>query len=176
MMELIRQWLTGVTCAALIAALAENLMPKGAVKQVGKLVCALALLCAVLRPVLVLDVSRAGPAFRRLQEETDARRAGLEQQGSAMLKTLIERECGAYIVDKAAQLGVACRAQVECVPGEGNTWLPHTACITGQPEKSQRQALTAMIHSEIGIAPEHQYYLGGESGEVEMARPPGGLE
>lgn len=161
-MELLRQWLTGVTCAALIAALAGALMPKGPVKQVGKLVCALVLLCVVLRPVVALDVPDTDRIFGQLKEEVDARRTGLEQQGSAMLKTLIERECGAYIVDKAAQLGLVCQAQVECRPGDGGTWLPHKARITGQMEEGQRRELTALIHSELGIDTERQVYVGGE--------------
>lgn len=162
MMELVRQWLTGVTCAALIAALANGLMPKGPVKQVGKLVCALVLLCAVLRPVLSMDIPEAGQITSGLHGQVEDNRAQLERQGSTMLKTLIERECGAYIVDKAAQLGLVCRAQVECVPGEGGTWLPHTARVTGQLDDGQRRELTAVIRSELGIDPERQVYAGGE--------------
>ena len=36
MLELIRQWLVGITCAAMIAALAEGLAPPGAVRKVGR--------------------------------------------------------------------------------------------------------------------------------------------
>ena len=38
MMELLRQWLVGVTCAAMIIALADSLTPSGTVRKVGKLV------------------------------------------------------------------------------------------------------------------------------------------
>ena len=52
MMELLRQWLVGVTCAAMIIALADSLTPSGTVRKVGKLVGGLVLLLAVLQPVL----------------------------------------------------------------------------------------------------------------------------
>lgn len=160
-MELMRQWLLGVTCAALMAALADGLMPKGAVKQVGKLVCALVLLCAVLRPVLSVDISDTGRLRSELQGELGDSRAQLEQQNAQMLKTLIERECGAYIVDKAVGLGAVCQAQVECTLSDTGAWLPHRADITGQLSMEQRQKLTASIESELGIAPDRLVYAGG---------------
>lgn len=161
-MELVRQWLMGVTCAALMAALADGLMAKGAVKQVGKLVCALVLLCAVLRPVLSVEIPDSGQLLSRLQKEAGDSRARLEQDSGQMLKTLIERECGAYIVDKAARFGAVCQAQVECIFGEAGTWLPHRAYVTGQLDAQHRQLLTAAVHSELGIAPECLVYAGGE--------------
>lgn len=162
MIEFIRQWLTGVTCAALIAALADGIMPKGAVKQVGKLVCALILLCAVLRPVLRLNVQDFTVGIGTVVGDFRQQRTRLEQTSGAMLKTLIERESAAYIVDKAARLGMTCQAQVTCTAGDGGTWIPRSARITGQLEKEQRNELTTAIHTELGIAPECMTYAGGE--------------
>ena len=51
MMELVKQWLLGITGAAVLAALAEGIMPEGGIRQVGKLTCGLLLLSAVLRPL-----------------------------------------------------------------------------------------------------------------------------
>ena len=162
MIEIIRQWLTGVTCAALMAALADGLMPKGPVKQVGKLVCALVLLCAVLRPVLTLRMPGPNEFIDMTRGQADAQHTRLEQRSGSLLKTLIERESAAYIVDKAANLGAVCQAQVECEPGEGGVWLPCSARITGQLDDGQRGELTAAIQNELGIVPERQVYAGGE--------------
>lgn len=161
-MELVRQWLLGVTCASLMAALAEGLMPKGAVRQVGRLVCALVILCAVLRPVLLLRVPDGGQLLDDMRGAVTDSRMQLEQDSGQMLKTLIERECGAYIVDKAAGLGAECQAQVECILGNGSVWLPYSARIAGQLSGEQRQTLTAQIHSGLGISPERLVYAGGE--------------
>lgn len=48
-------WLTGVTAAAILCALANSLMPDGPVRRVGRLACGLAVLAAVLGPVLRLE-------------------------------------------------------------------------------------------------------------------------
>ena len=45
-MELLRQWLTGVTCAAIIVALADSLMAGGTVRRIGRLAGGLLLLAA----------------------------------------------------------------------------------------------------------------------------------
>ena len=50
MMDAAREWLLGVTAAAILAALAEGLMQEGGPKRVGRLVCGLVLLAAVFRP------------------------------------------------------------------------------------------------------------------------------
>lgn len=162
MIELVCQWLTGVICAALITALADGLMPKGAVKQVGKLVCALVLLCALLRPVLTLNLPDMTYTFGVAQGEVDRQRAQLEQHSGTMLKTLIERQSAAYIVDKAARIGPDCQVRVVCEAEEGGTWQPKWVYITGQMDAAQRDELTALIQSEFGIAPECQVYAGGE--------------
>lgn len=174
-MEVVRQWLIGITCAALLAALADGLMPKGAVKQVGKLVYALVLLCALLRPVLGLAMPVGEKNLDSVIESAQQRKA-LEERSGQILKTLIEQESAAYIVDKAAGLGLHCRAQVTCVAGEGGTWLPHCAYITGLPEEEGRAKLSAAIQSELGIAPECQVYAGGEEGEVEYPGGASGVE
>lgn len=161
-MEWVRQWLLSMTCAALIAALADGLMPKGAVRQVGRLVCALMLLCVVLRPVLRVRIPSAEQLMERMGQELAADRERLEQHGGDMLKTLIERESAAYIVDKAAALGSECEVRVECLLSEENLWLPYRAEVSGRLSREQRQRLTVQIQNELGISPERLIYTGGE--------------
>ena len=58
MMDAAREWLLGVTAAAILAALAEGLMQEGGPKRVGRLVCGLVLLAAVF-PLLCCGVHTA---------------------------------------------------------------------------------------------------------------------
>lgn len=161
-MEQVRQWLLRVTCVALMAALADGMMPKGAVRQVGRLVCALVLLCVVLRPILQVRVPSPNRLVSDIGAELRREKGQLEQTGEEMLKTLIERECEAYIVDKAAALGVQCQAKVECVLDEASLWLPCRADIIGQMSGEQQQRLSMQIEKELGISPECLIYTGGE--------------
>ena len=161
-MEWVRQWLMAVTCGALLAALADGLMPQGAVRQVGRTVCALMLLCVVLRPVLRVRIPPADQLLSGVEEEVARSKTQLQQDSGDMLKRLIERESAAYISDKAAALGAQCEAQVECVPGEDDLWLPYRASIGGTINAEQRRQLTGQIERELGIPPERLVYTGGE--------------
>lgn len=55
MMEVIRDWLVGITCAAMVVALAESLTPQGTIRKIGRFTGGLVLLLAVVQPVMKLD-------------------------------------------------------------------------------------------------------------------------
>ena len=62
MLELIRQWLLGITAAAMLVALAEALCPDGNIRGILRLTGGLVLLAAVLNPLLKLDTEALGRA------------------------------------------------------------------------------------------------------------------
>ena len=152
-------WFLGITCAAMLAAVARSLMPPGPVRQVGNLICAMMLLWAILKP-LNLDVTKNlaidVPALTKQSERE------LEEKSGQIMKSLIEQESGTYIVDKAAQMGIACSAQVHCCQGEGNVWLPVRVRISGQLTQKQRQQIQQMISADLGIDASMQEFAGGE--------------
>lgn len=159
-MENVRNWLLALISVSVLAAMADSLMPKGAIKRVGKLVCGLVMLCAILSPLVQLDLesSRAW-----LEEWMD----GLEQEGShlqemvhAGQKTIIEQDCAAYILDKAAELGLNCTARVTCRAGEEALYFPWTAEVAGKFSDAEQSRLTRMIQQDLGIPPERQSYYG----------------
>ena len=55
MIELIREWLVGITCGAIIVALADGLSPNGTVRKIGRLTGSLVLVLAMIQPVLRID-------------------------------------------------------------------------------------------------------------------------
>ena len=56
MIEELRSWLLSILLLCVFCALAESLMPPGAIQRVGKLVCGLVLLCGIVTPLLHLDI------------------------------------------------------------------------------------------------------------------------
>ena len=56
MIGAVRSWLLAVTAVSLLCALAGALMPKGPVERVGRLVCGLVMLAAVLSPLARPDL------------------------------------------------------------------------------------------------------------------------
>lgn len=160
-MDLIRSWLTQVICAALIAAAADGLMPRGPIKKVGTLICAMVFLCAVLRPVVDLSISLPEVTAGVVLEQSQTWQDQLKLNSGTMLKTLIEQQTSAYISDKAANLGADCQVEVTCTQRDG-IWFPQSVRITGQLDQEQRRKLTDVIQIELGIPPECQICTGGE--------------
>jgi len=111
--------------------------------------------------MLTLKLSDVVRELPGAAEET-LQQAVPEQQSSIMMKTLIEQHSAAYILDKAARIGLDCQVRVECQAAQGGIWLPQSVHITGQMDKEQQDELSTLIRDDLGIAPEHQVYTGGE--------------
>ena len=161
MMELLRAWLTGITAAAILCALANSLMPEGAVRRVGKLACGLVMLSAILRPLVEVEALSPGDLLEDYQAQAAVQTQELEEGRNTALKSIIEQEFAAYIVDKAAELGLSCTAQVTCQL-EGEVYLPSRVQLDGVLEEGQRERLTQIIWEELGVPPEEQVYRSGE--------------
>ena len=147
MIGLIRGWLLGITAAAILAALAEGMMPEGGVKQVGKLVCGLMLVTAVLRPLGRVEVTDLAPLLAYDEQQSQV----LQEEADGRMKAIIEEELSAYSMDKAAQLGVVCWIQVVCrLDGEG-VFLPVSAEISGVPQGQGRQLVTEFLCADLGL-------------------------
>lgn len=156
-------WLFTVLTVSLFCALAEALMPPGPVKRVGKLVCGLALLCGVLGPLGGLDESQ----LRDFAAEWDLEvvpQEELQAQLDETMKAGIERQCAAYIQDKATQRGITCTVQVGCRETEG-VWVPDRAVVTGALSVSERGEVASLLTEDLAIPAQRQRYVTEE--EVE---------
>lgn len=154
MMAGLRSWLLALVAASLICALADALMPKGAVKRVGRLVCGLVLASAILSPLAGLDVESGQSWLERHLASVEFQRAALEEEVNGQMKVIIEQEYAAYIVDKAAQLGAACSARTEC-RRDGGLYLPQRVEVTGAVPPPLQAELVQIIVRDLGV-PEEQ--------------------
>ena len=152
---MLKNWLLGVTAAALAVSLAQALTPEGTVKKIGRLAGGLVLLLAAVRPLLGLEApSWQGP--EALSPTLMAEQAG--QSGQEVLKTLIAEKAGAYIVDKGQSLGFSCRVEVE-VAEDGSGWpVPWQAEISGEWTAQQKKALSQAVEEELGIPAQRQSF------------------
>lgn len=157
-----RGWLLAVIAASLLCAVAGALMPPGGVRRVGRLVCGLVLLCAVLSPLADLDIAGGQRWLEDYLASLDRQTDVLKETVNGQMKGIIEEEYAAYIVDKAAQLGLTCSVRVECGLSEEGLYLPVRARVSGALEESGRAQLAQIIRSDLGIPESEQFYTGGE--------------
>lgn len=151
-MGAVRSWLLTVIGASLICALAGALMPRGAVRRVGKLVCGLVLIGAVLSPIAGLDVEGGQRWLDSYLDAVQNREEELEAAVESRMKVIIEQEYAAYIVDKAAELGWSCTARVECRLSEDGLYLPARAEAAGPLSQDARARLSRIIAEDLGVS------------------------
>lgn len=163
-MEILRQWLVGITCAAMVIALADSLTPAGTVKRIGRLAGGLVLLLAVVKPILGVDFGALATAAVQW-EGLAVDRENLEKTNTDLLKSIIAEKTGAYILDKAGALGFDCQSvAVSCTLGEGGVPYPSAVTITGNLTEDQRQTLSRCVEADLAIPEECQTYESGDEG------------
>lgn len=157
-MELVRNWLIGVTAAAMVVALADSLAPDGAVKKIGKLTGGLLLAIAILQPVVGLNYAALSGILTDYRMEAAGYSTALETENLRLVKTIIEEQTAAYIQDKAAELGVGCTVEVTCrADGDGNPY-PASVIVYGDLTREQADTLSRMIEGDLAIPAKDQQY------------------
>lgn len=154
-----RGWLLAVISASLICALADALMPPGAVRRVGRLVCGLVLLGAILPPLTSLDLSDGRRWLEDYLASLEDREAELTQTVNSQMKIIIEQEYAAYIVDKATELGLTCELRVECGLSEEGLYLPARTEVSGPLTEGERALISRMIAENLGVPESEQLYI-----------------
>ncbi len=150
-----KTWLMRVIAAAILCTIAQDLSPKGSVKQVGRLVCAMVLLCVVLSPVKTLDMAAGSQWLTNYRATLADSRAALAEQGEEIQMAVIGEKYRAYIEDKGAQLGLNCRARVDCQE-EGEIYVPDRVQVTGDLSQGDWDGLSRCLEEELGVPPERQ--------------------
>lgn len=159
MMEEVKGWLMGVITLAVLCAGADSLMPEGGARKAGQLACTMAMLCVMLRPLDALAGGDMTEYIREYSARLGELELQLEEQKGHTQKSVIEEYCGAYISDKAAELGVVCRAEVVCEPTEEGIWLPAAVRIWGDFSDVEQSRMTELLERQLGVLAENQSYL-----------------
>lgn len=151
MMELVREWLLGITGAAILAAGADALMPNGGVKRVGKLLCSLVLLSAVLSPFLDWYGGGAEYVAVNYGAYVSQLTGELEKGRSEQMKPLIEEGLRAYSMDKMEREGLPGEVWVECGLSEDGVYLPVLVSVEGELGEEEKSAVLRLLASELGV-------------------------
>lgn len=157
-MDEVRGWLLAIISASILCALADSIMPSGAVKRVGKLVCGMVLLCVVLNPVAHLDIRGGQGWLEDYLSGLEVRKTELDEQVNEGMKVIIETRYAAYIVDKAEEMGLTCTARVSCRVEEDGLYVPDAVQVAGIRSDVDQSRLAQMIQEDLGIPLERQVY------------------
>lgn len=156
-MEWMRGWLFSIVCAAMVAAVAEALSPKGFPKQLARYAGGLLVLLAVLGPVKQLEGNAIGDAMADLRGRYSRDAEAFAQQNTEVTKAIIAQETAAYISDKAAGLGITqCRVEVRCRVTDEGFPAPESVRVEGCGDDHAWRELSRTITADFAIEPEAQ--------------------
>lgn len=161
----IHQLLQTVTYTGIVCSLAYMITPAGRVKRALTILCGIVMCIAVVSPIAQLDMHAYSKALTQYKIDADEIAGQGEEYSKNLNRTIIQDECRAYILDKAAEQGAEL-SEVEVLAQWSNEgyWYPYEVSISAQLPPSSRARLEDEIQTQLGIGIDHQIWNGGTNG------------
>ncbi len=161
-MRALGEYIVSISAAAFLCGIVNSLAPKGAAKEIIKLVGGLFLVFTVIRPIADIKIPDLIAVGRSFQEEAEA----AAQAGAEMAQTEtvlgISEQLEAYILDKAGELGLTLEAEVEL--DKDGSFLPEKICLTGDASPLARKEMMAFLQRDLGVTEEEIQWSQQRSG------------
>lgn len=156
-----REWILGLTGAAVLSAVGIALAPEGRVKKAVKLICGAAVLLSLLAGVTDLDMTAYSRSMAEYRMEAERMTREASEKKELLEKEYIEERCRAYILDKAAETGYELKeVTVGLEWSADGFWYPVEAKLVGEGDESTKKSLSKTIESELGIPVKRQIWSG----------------
>lgn len=144
------KYVLSLCAAALVSGILMDLNREGLPGQVMKVLCGLFLMLTALGPLGRLSLPDVGDWAAKWQEEAREAVAEGERYAAQNRRTGITDGLDAYILDKAAALGLEVQARVTLSDEE----LPVEVELTGSPTPAQKRQLEEQLVGALGISKE----------------------
>lgn len=156
-MEAIREYLLGVSAAALVCGIATKLIRKGMIGSVVKLMAGVFVALAVAAPLVEIRLDALSDLT--LDAQTDAAQVAADGENSARqaMAQIISQKSAAYILDKAEALGASLTVEVT-VSADGYP-VPCSVELAGRVSPYAKSVLAAYISDQLGIDTEEQTWI-----------------
>ena len=151
-MQALAEYIISVSAAALICGILNSMMLKGTAKEVLKLVSGLFLAFCVIRPVSDIRLPELADIGESIREEAASAVTAGEEMAMDSARDSISEQLEAYILDKAASLGLD--IQVEVFLTQDDSFLPESVTIRGSGTAQQKKELMEEITDALGITQE----------------------
>lgn len=158
MSEFLRNWLLGITCAAMVLTLAESIVPEGSGKRVCHLAGGLVLLIASLSPVIKLEMNDLIGISDRYEQASAEMEQSLQTENEFLYECIIEEQTAAYILDKAKELEVNCKVSVTVRQTDAGLVIPYAVSVEGTLTGEQEKCLSQFLTADLGIPLERQHF------------------
>ena len=146
------EYIISVSAAALVCGILNSMLPKGAAKEVLKLVSGLFLVFCVISPVSNLRLPELADIGATIREEAASAVADGEEMAAESVRDSISQQLEAYILDKASSMGLD--IEVEVFLKQDDSFLPESVTIRGSAAQQQKKELLEELTDALGITQE----------------------
>jgi hypothetical protein len=159
MMEAMKNWIMMLTASAILSAIALAVTPEGAVKKVVTFACGLAMLSALISPLLKFDVDGFTKHLRTYNAEAEKFSAEITEVNDSLSRLIIERQSEAYILDKGKEFGMEnLNVEITAKWSTEGYWYPYEAKITSDPGGVAETELKYILEADFGIPQDRQIW------------------
>lgn len=158
-MGAIREYLISVVSVAAMCGILNSFMKgKGTVTAVIKFLSGVCLALAIASPLVNIKLSGLLSYTDILNIEAENVVTDGENKAQQAISAIIKSETEAYILDKAASLGI--KLEVESVLSKSQPQIPEKIILTGSVSPYAKAQLSAWIRDKLGISEEEQQWNG----------------
>ena len=152
MLDALRGWIFKLIGASVLSAIALSVTLSPKMKRVVALCCSFLAAAVLLSPLSGL----AGSSFSldAFREQGSYRAGVLEQKNKELNRAVIEEQCRAYILSKAAELGAEAEASVALK----EDLTPYSCRVISDCGGAVRFVLSETIERDLGIPLSRQYW------------------
>jgi len=152
------EYIFSVAATALICGIVNGILKDCSAGKLTRMICGLVLMLSVLRPIMKWNAENLSEAvFPQLSDGSRFVSQG-ELTAQNTIADIIKQETEAYIVDKAAAMGLAVSVQVTV--SSNHPPVPVFVEITGSASPYMKLRLEEMIQEDLNISKENQVWTG----------------
>ena len=149
--------LKGICAVSVFFGIALTLLPEGREKRVASLCVTAALALMLLGLCRKIGWESYAVSLSEMRGAAEAISVGAEEERRELNRLVIERECGEYIMDKAADLSLSVRSvRVSARWSREEVWVPERVSIVLSEDGAGRGRLSSLIEAQLGIPAQMQ--------------------
>lgn len=157
-MDALRLWIFRMLCATLCCAVVTSLPLQESRKKIFRFLCGIFLTIVLLSGLPGVNLPELAKEILPDLSQLPAPAASGEEMSMDAIRQLIIQETEAYILHKAADIGVDIR--VDVILSAGEFPVPESVVIQGTCADEQKALLSAMMAEELGVPEEEQRWMG----------------
>ena len=148
------KYVLSLVTAALIGGILTGILPENSGGKLIRLLCGVFLLTAVLQPAAALELPDLNAWLSDFDRDAQAAVLEGEDYLAEEKRRVIRQRLETYILDKAKDLGLTLSVEVSLTEDD----LPRSARLTGDYTQEQKDSLTYILKTELGIPEARQQW------------------